>query len=179
MRGLLAVAGAVPPADPPALAAPILANAQWLDGGGRPSTTFRQEFLFPAPPLGSLVALGRLDDGVWTTRHQMIDLPAPANPASRALAMLMGRTQSKPKLASVSAALASYMRRGLISDSPILASDNSATYRAALADLFGRFGPPVQFDVLAPKTTDPGTAGKSRSRRTGRCGRPIRIPGTH
>jgi hypothetical protein len=157
MRGLLAVAGAVPPADPPALAAPILANAQWLDGGGRPSTTFRQEFLFPAPPLGSLVALGRLDDGVWTTRHQMIDLPAPANPASRALAMLMGRTQSKPKLASVSAALASYMRRGLISDAPILASDNSATYRAALADLFGRFGPPVQFDVLAPTRPKPPT----------------------
>lgn len=157
MRGLLAVAGAVPAADPPVVAAPTLANARWLDGGGRPSTTFRQEFLFPAPPLGSLVALGRLDDGVWTTRHQMIDLPPPANPARRALALLMGRTQAKPKLASVSALLASYMRRGLISDAQIPASDNSARYRAALADLFGRFGPPAEFDVPAPPRPKPPT----------------------
>jgi hypothetical protein len=157
MRGLLAVAGAVPAADPPAVAAPALANARWLDGGGRPSTTFRQEFLFPAPPLGSLVALGRLENGVWRTRHQMIDLAAPANPARRALAMLMGRTQAKPKLASVSAVLGSYMRRGLISDAPIRASNNSATYRAALADLFGRFGPPAQFDVPAPPRPKPPT----------------------
>ena len=157
MRGLLAVAGAVPPADPPALAIPTLANARWLDGGGRPSTTFRQEFMFPAPPLGSLVALGRLDDGVWITRHQVIDLPAPANPARRALAMLMGRTQAKPKLASVSAVLGSYMRRGLISDAPIPTSSNSASYRAALADLFGRFGSPAEFDVPAPPRPKPPT----------------------
>ena len=155
MRGLLTVAGAVPAADPPTLPAPMLANARWLDGGGRPSTTFRQELLFPTPPLGSLVALGRLDAGAWTTRHQTVDLPAPANPSRRALAMLMGRTQAKPKLASVSAALASYMRRGLISDAPVPAGNAPATYRAALADLFGRFGPPAQFDVPAPPRPRP------------------------
>jgi len=154
-RGLLAIAGAVPPADPPQLDAPIVGNASWLDGGGRPSTTFRQDLLFPAPPLGSLVALGRLDEGAWTTRHATIDLPAPANPSRRALAMLLGRTQAKPKLTSLSAALGSYMRRGLIADAPVPASVAPATYRAALADLFGRFGAPVQFDVAAPARPRP------------------------
>jgi hypothetical protein len=154
-RGLLAIAGAVPPADTPRLDAPILGNASWLDGGGRPSTSFRQDLLFPAPPLGSLVALGRLEEGAWATRHATIDLPAPANPSRRALAMLLGRTQAKPKLASANAALGSYMRRGLISDAPVPASQGPATYRAALADLFGRFGAPVQFDVPAPARPRP------------------------
>jgi hypothetical protein len=155
MRGLLAIAGAVPPADPPQLATPILGDAQWLDGGGRPSSMFRQDLVFPTPPLGSLTALGRLEGGVWRTRHRTIDLPAPANPTHRALAMLLGRTQSKPKLPSANPALGSYMRRGLISDAPVPASDAPATYRAALADLFGRFGQPVQFDVPAPARPRP------------------------
>jgi hypothetical protein len=155
MRGLLAIAGAVPPADRPQPAPPILGDAQWLDGGGRPSSTFRQDFLFPAPPLGSLVALGRFDAGAWRTRHQISDLPAPANPTRRAIAMLLGRTQSKPKLAGLSPILASYMRRGLISDAPIPASNASATYRAALADLFGRFGAPVEFEVPPPARPRP------------------------
>jgi hypothetical protein len=157
MRGLLAVCGAVPPADPPQIAEPILASANWLDGGGRPSLTFRLDFLFPSPPFGSLVALGRFDGGAWTTRHQTIDLPLPANPSRRALAMLLGRTQAKPKLASVSAVLGSYMRRGLISDAQIPTSRTPAMYRTALADLFGRFGAPLEFEVAPPARPKPPT----------------------
>ncbi len=156
VRALITVAGLVPPPDPPSLPAPIFGSSQWLDGGGRPSETFRQEFLFPLPPLGALVALGRLEDGVWTTRHQTAELPAPANPTRRALAMLMGRSQAKPKVVAWKPALSSFMRRGLISDAPIPADGGAAsTYRAALADLFGRFGGPAQFVVPTPARPAP------------------------
>ncbi len=156
VRGLITVAGLVPPPDPPSLPAPAFGSSQWLDGGGRPSETFRQEFLFPLPPLGALVALGRLEAGVWTTRHQTVALPAPANPSRRALAMLMGRSQARPKVAAWKPALSSYMRRGLISDAPIPADGPApSTYRAAIADLFGRFGAAAQFAVPTPARPAP------------------------
>jgi hypothetical protein len=156
VRPLIAVAGLVPPPDPPSLPSPLFGDARWLDGGGRPSETFGQQFLFPLPPLGALVALGRLEGGTWTTRHQTVELPAPANPSRRALAMLMGRSQAKPKIAGWKSALSSFMRRGLIADAPIPADDpGSSTYRAAIADLFGRFGAPAQFVVPTPPRPGP------------------------
>lgn len=156
VRSLLAVAGAVPPADPPRLGAATLGRAKWLDGNGQPSTAFQQEFLFPAPPLGALVALGRLDAGAWASRHvPPITLDPPANPRARARAMLLGRTQAKPHIGKLSKATASYLRRGLISDAPIPADVVPAHYRAALADLFGRFGRPVEFDVPTPARPRP------------------------
>ena len=150
MRGLLAVAGAVPPADPPRLGAPVMGASQWLASLTGPSDRFRQEFLFPAPPLGTLIGLARLEQGVWQSRHTMLALPAPASPRDRALPILLGRTQSKPPLLGFIKLLSSYMRRGLISDTPIPAGPAPATYRASLADLFGRFGELAQFDVAAP-----------------------------
>jgi hypothetical protein len=155
-RGLLAVAGAVPPPDPPLLEPPVIGESQWLDGGGRPSMSFRQQFLFPKPPLGSLVALGRREHGNWVSRHQMVDLPAPANPQKRAEAMLLGRTQVKPPHSTEVLGKASvYLRRGLISDAPIPVTGSPTRYRAALADLFGRFGPPGEFDVPEPQRPSP------------------------
>lgn len=155
IRGLVAVAGAVPPPDPPRLARPLMGSSQWLAATDGPSNAFRQEFLFTLPPLGALIALGRLDDGTWTSRHAMLELPAPANPVERALPKLMGRSQPKPKPISIAyKTLGSYLRRGLISDAPIPAVA-TATYRTSLADLFGRFGASVQFDVNAPARPAP------------------------
>jgi hypothetical protein len=155
VRGLMAVAGAVPPPDPPALPTPTLGSARWLAGHGQPSQTFRQDFLVPAAPLGALIALGRRAGAKWTTRHDTIDLPAPADPAQRARAMLLGRTQSKPRRFKGSPALNSFMRRGLISDSPIPSESGTARYRFALADLFGRFGQPAELDVPVPERPAP------------------------
>ena len=154
-RGLLAVAGAVPLADWPRLGVPAMGSSQWLPGSGGPSTSFRQQFIFTSSPLGALVALGRLEGGAWRTRHRTIDLPAPASPSRRALAMLLGRTQPTPRDVGLLKVSASYMRRGLIADSPIPAGDTPAKYRAALADFFGRFGPPAEFDLATPKRPAP------------------------
>jgi hypothetical protein len=155
VRGLMTVAGAVPPPDPPALPAPALGSARWLGGHGQPSQAFRQDFLVPSAPLGALIALGRRAGAKWTTRHDTIDLPAPANPAKRARAMVLGRTQSKPRRFKGAPALNSFMRRGLIADSPVPAASGTARYRFALADLFGRFGVPVELDVPVPERPAP------------------------
>lgn len=143
-RCLIAVAGAVPPPDPPRVRRPDLGDARWLDPVDGPSTTFRQEFLVPTSPLGSLIALGRLDDGTWETRHQTIDLPAPASPSTRALALLLGRTKEGPLLTP----------KGFVSDAPVTA-DGESTYRLALADLFGRFGRSLDVDVPDPARPAP------------------------
>jgi hypothetical protein len=154
-RALVAVAAAVPPADTPRLEAPILGDGQWLAPQDAPSDAFRQQFLFPAPPLGALVALGRLEGTTWRTRHERIELSPPANPRRRALARLLGRTQPTPAVGKYAVALGTYMRRGVLSDAPIPAGDSPARYRASLADLFGRFGPPIDFDVPAPARPRP------------------------
>ncbi|MBD0682681.1 hypothetical protein [Pseudomonas sp. PSB11] len=154
-RGLLAVAGAVPPADPPSLSAPSLGEASWLEGHGQPSTTFRQEFVFSAPPLGALAALGRREGGGWVTRHQAIDLAPPANPDKRAVALLLGTTQPKPRGPGRVAMAGLFERRGLIADAPIADSAPPVRYRAALADFFGRFGATAEFDVPAPPRPRP------------------------
>lgn len=143
-RCLIAVAGAVPPPDPPRLRAPELGDARWLDPVDGPSTTFRQEFLVPTSPLGSLIALGRLDAGTWQTRHHTIDLAAGMSP--RALALLLGSTNEKPPL----------IPKGFVSDVPITAGGVSL-YRLALADLFGRFGRTVDIEVPDPPRPGPPT----------------------
>jgi hypothetical protein len=152
---LVTAAGAVPLADVPRLPTPAMGSAQWLPGGGRPSTEFRQQFIFPDSPLGALVALGRIEGGAWKTRHREVDLPAPANPPRRARAMLLGRTQPTPRDVGLLAISSSYLRRGLITDTEIRADAVAMRYRAALADLFGRYGPPAEFDVSPPPRPRP------------------------
>ncbi|MGH9311523.1 MAG: hypothetical protein ACRD1U_19245, partial [Vicinamibacterales bacterium] len=153
-RPLVAVAGAVPLANPPRLPAPAVGEAHWLAGSGVASNSFRQEFRFPKTPLGALVALGRLEGGVWMTRHRAIPVTG-SSLASRAVAIFMGRSRPTPKPLGAVPASGSYLRRGLISDAPIPASDPPPRYRAALADLFGRFGPPAEFDAAAPARPRP------------------------
>jgi hypothetical protein len=153
-RPLIAVAGAVPPTNPPRLSAPAFGEAHWLPGDGGPSDAFRQEFLFPKTPLGALVAVGRLESGDWVTRHRSIDVMG-SSLDSRAVAILLGRTRTTPKPIGSIPASGSYMRRGLIADAPIPASEPPARYRAALADLFGRFGEPAEFEAVVPPRPRP------------------------
>ena len=143
----VAVAGAVPPPDRPALPLPRPGRARWLEGAGGPSSTaFSQELLVDDAPLGSLIALGRSEGGTWTTRHRTIELPPPAEPAERAVAMLLGRTGERPPL----------VPSGLVSDAPIEAAAGTR-YRLALADLFGRFGEPAELSVADPPRPPPPT----------------------
>jgi hypothetical protein len=144
LRPLIAVAGAVPAPQPPMLPALQAGAARWLDGGGRPSQQFQQAIVVTNPPLGSLVALGRRDGGSWKTAHRTIDLPPPANPAKRALALLLGRTRERPPLRA----------DGLVED-PSAPASADISYRAALADLFGRFGPPQDLAVAEPARPAP------------------------
>lgn len=153
-RPMIAVAGAVPPTNPPRLGAPAAGEAHWLPGGGVPSSEFRQEFLFPETPLGALVALGRLEDGEWKSRHRPIAVTG-SNINERAVAILLGRSRPTPKPIGFFMAKGSYMRRGLIADAPIPATAPPARYRAALADLFGRFGEPAEFDAVVPARPQP------------------------
>jgi hypothetical protein len=145
VRGLIAVAGAVPPPDPPDVSPPQLGAARWLPGDGVPSSAFRQDFLIPASPLGALVALGRFD-GSWATRHETIELPPPADPARRALALLLGRTRERPPL----------IPAGLVTDAPLEAGRENR-YRLAVGDLFGRFGASAELEVPEPPRPGPPT----------------------
>ena len=157
-RPLIAIAGAVPPTNPPRLQIPAAGEAHWLPGDGGPSNAFRQEFLFPKTPLGALVALGRLEEGDWVSRHRSIDVTG-SSLESRAVAILLGRTRPTPKRIGRVPASGSYLRRGLIADAPIPASEPPARYRAALADLFGRFGEPAEFDAIVPARPRPPAPG--------------------
>jgi hypothetical protein len=157
-RPVIAVAGAVPPTNPPRLRAPAAGEAHWLPGNGGPSDSFRQEFLFPKTPLGALVALGRLEDGNWVSRYRSIAVSGPTL-TSRTVAILLGRSRPTPKPIGPVPASGSYMRRGLISDAPIPATEPPVRYRAALADLFGRFGDPAEFDAVVPTRPRPPATG--------------------
>src|SRR5262249_5003022 len=88
VRGMVALAAAVPPPDPPELPEPELGDARWLPPENGPSTAFRQAFLVPSPPLGSLLALARLEGAEWQSRHELVDLPEPATPQQRAKTIL-------------------------------------------------------------------------------------------
>ena len=121
---------------------------------------------FTSSPLGALVALGRLEGGAWRTRHRTIDLPAPASPSRRALAMLCSAAPSPRRRRRLAQGVRELHAPGSIAATRRFpAGDTPAKYRAALADLFGRFGPAAEFDVATPKrpappvpATNPGRA---------------------
>lgn len=145
MRLLVALAAAVPAPDRPETSVPDLQRARWLDGGGGVSQAFRQDLVWPDHALGALVALGRHDNGGWTTQHRPVDLPAEARIRRRYLPMLMGRTIETPH----------QMPKGLLSVAPVPAATPPVTFRVATADLFGRFGPPAEFPVPPPPRPAP------------------------
>jgi hypothetical protein len=144
-RGLIAVAGAVPASDLPAMPAPEIGPSHWLPAKSGPSTTFRQDFVVSAPPLGSLVAIGRLESGVWRSRHEPFKSTGAPSPGARAVAMMLGRTRERPPLQA----------KGFLSDSPVPAGVGPTTYRFALADLFGRYGKSVDLPVATPARSPP------------------------
>ena len=139
-RALVAVAGVPRAPDRPAMPQPGLGRARWLAAGDAVSEQFSQELLVDGAPLASLVALGRLSDGAWATAHQTIDLPAPADPPRRAVAMLLGRTGERAPL----------VPRGLLTDGGVKAGGGTR-YRIRLADLFGRFGDAAEIDAPDPE----------------------------
>lgn len=145
LRGLIALAAAVPPPDLPRVPQPKVGRSRWLPGGEEPSSTWRQELLVPPSPLGSLLALALLEDGEWKSRHEKTVLPPPADPPERANPLLLGRTRERPPLAAT----------GLVSDANPLTSGSENRYRVALADLFGRFGPPEELAVPEPARPGP------------------------
>jgi hypothetical protein len=146
VQGMIALAAVAPPPDPPEFPTPELAATRWLPSKDRPSREFRQDFVVSSPPLGSLLAVGRIENGEWQTRHELVELPEGADPPVRARAILLGRTRERPPFAA----------RGRLTDSP-LAADKENRYRFGLADLFGRFGSAVELDVPAPARPGPPT----------------------
>jgi hypothetical protein len=151
VRPVLCAGAAVPAPDRPLLAKPELPpdRLRWIGNKSSPSNGFQQDFIWPAIPLGGMVALGRKDDGQWRSRHRDAPLAAGSDSPPRKLPLLMGRSGSWQQ-----------GTKGLLSDQPIPANPGVAvpppvSYRCALADLFGRFGPPVEFDVKAPPRPAP------------------------
>ena len=145
VRGLAAVTATVRPPDRPALVEVRPGTAHWLDGDGAAATTFQQALTVPGAPLGALVALGRRGAGAWVSRHRTVDLPGPAAPARRAVPLLLGRTSTR----------SSPVADGLVSDAPVPADRGGSSYRLALADLFGRFGPGFDVIVADPERPPP------------------------
>ncbi len=133
-----------------ALAAPDLPVAPQLrlgDGGWQredegPSTRFRQQLRVDAPPLATLLALGRLGPDGWKTRHDLVDLsvvtPA-ADPPERAATRMLGSTTSRTEGPFA-----------IVTDKDIPADGAPWTYRVALSYVFGRFGDPTEIDVPTP-----------------------------
>ena len=95
-----------------------------------------------APPLATLLALGRLGPDGWKTRHDLVDLsvvtPA-ADPPERAATRMLGSTTSRTEGAFA-----------IVTDKDIPADGAPWTYRVALSDVFGRFGDPTEIDVPTP-----------------------------
>jgi len=146
IRGVIALCGVVPPPDRPIIAAPLVPaeRARWIGRPTLPSNAFRQNMLWATTPLGGLVALGRLEGGTWQSRHRPAPLADGVDSPPRVLPLLLGRTADRPPA----------MAQSLLSDSPIPSEPDqpptASRYRVALADLFGRFGPLVEFAVNPP-----------------------------
>ena len=143
LRAFVVTALAAPPPDLPLAPQLRLGEAGWQREDEGPSTRFRQQWCIDAPPLATLLALGRLEPEGWTTRHDPVDLtvatPA-ADPPERAATRMLGRT------------IASRIQGafGIVTDQDIPADGAPWTYRVALSDVFGRFGEPTQIDVPTP-----------------------------
>lgn len=80
IRAFVAPALAAPPPDLLGVPDVRLGPAQWLREPEGPSNRFRQQFLVKTPPLAALAALGRLEAGAWTSRHEMMVLASGAEP---------------------------------------------------------------------------------------------------
>jgi hypothetical protein len=149
-RVLVALAAAGPLPDLPPAPIVVREPARWLRNPDATSTRFRQAFLFEDAPLGSLMAIGRLEGEVWVSRHRFVDLPLGSVPPRRAISVLLGRE---------AAARSGRLARGLASDEDIPADGAPWRYRLSLADLFGRFGAPAELDVPAPDRPGPPAPG--------------------
>ncbi|MDP1898971.1 MAG: hypothetical protein Q8K96_00770 [Rubrivivax sp.] len=142
IRAFVASALAAPPPDLPAAPQVLLGEAGWQRADDGPSTLFRQQLRVAAPPLATLLALARLEPAGWTTRHERVDLTAAtpgADPAERAAPRMLGTTHRRTE-----------DKFGIATDSDVDAAAAPWTYRVALADVFGRFGPARDIDVPVP-----------------------------
>ena len=146
LRAFVATALAAPPPD--LLAAPqlTLGDSGWQRADDSSSVLFRQQLRIFAPPLTTLIAVGRLESAVWKSRHETVDLTIAtpgADPSERAAPRMIGSTGS---LADG--------RYGIVSDQDIPAEGAPWTYRVALSDVFGRFGAPSDITVPTPPRPD-------------------------
>lgn len=139
VRAFLAPALAAPPPDPLPPPAVSLAGAEWVAEPQGPSVRFRQSFLIQDPPLATLLALARQEPDGWRTRHQMLALAPGSTPRERAATIFLGIRDRLDE-----------PRAGLASDAEIPARGAPWSYRLALSDVFGRFGPPAELSVPAP-----------------------------
>jgi hypothetical protein len=132
--------------SPDRLEAPLveLGTSRWIREAEGVSTRFRQDFLINEPPLAGEAALARQDQGIWQSRHSVLTLAAGSDPATRSAPLLPGQktlTVGPPT--------------GLVVDVDIPAAGAPWTYRLWLADLFGRFGLPAEFQVPEPARQGP------------------------
>src|SRR5262249_399373 len=144
LRGVIAIAAAVPAPERPSASSVSLAESRWLPTKTGPSQTFRQEFTLPSWSASSLVAVGRFEQSQWRSRHELFKSNINQPARVRANAMALGRKQAGWLFASPS----------YISDLPISAQ-GPALYRFCRADLFGRYGAPTDISVPVPKRPPP------------------------
>jgi hypothetical protein len=142
LRAFVATALAAPPPDLPTAPALRLGDAGWQREDEGPSTRFRQQLRIDAPPLGTMVAVGRLQPEGWTSRHEVVDLTAAtpgADPPERAATRMLGSIGNRTD-----------GQFGIVTDKDIAADGAPWTYRVALSDVFGRFGDAAEIDVPTP-----------------------------
>lgn len=156
VRAMLAVTAPTPPWLAPSLPAPVLTEHRWQTSvDAAPSTRYRASFAFHDAPLATMAALAAQLGGGLTSRHGFVDVADQAFP-QRATPRVFGREQSawastrKLKLAKASA-----HRAGLLSDHDLPSDAGAIPYQCRASDLFGRFGPPVAFDVAPPPRPAP------------------------
>lgn len=132
---------------------PQIMQVQWQAAGdNNPASLYRASFAFPDMPPFSIAALAAQIDGVWTPRHDKVELTPGFNPASRSIPRVIGHErETTSRLRRYGGT--SLSPAGLLSDENIPAG--SVTYRAWAADFFGRFGEPVEFQVQPPDRPKP------------------------
>lgn len=150
------VVAPVPPWRPPSLPRPQIMRHHWHPAtGDTPSDLFRATFAFPRTPLVTMSALAHQRNGVWVSRHAIVDVGA-FDPPQRARPRFIGHEQEAgARLRALNQPAGALEPAGLLSDQEIGAGAEPIPYRAWASDLFGRFGSPIDFAIAAPSRPKP------------------------
>jgi hypothetical protein len=154
VRAAVALAAPTPPWDPPDLPRPDIVDLKWQPPvRGEPSALYRAGFAFNNRSLTTLAAVSAELDGAWTTRHAPLAVPGAA-PEVRAQPRMFGQ-ENRPGTRRLGVPAISLQSASLLAEHDLPAVSGEIRCAIRASDLFGRFGPSVEFNVAPPPRPRP------------------------